>query len=206
MTDAVVILLVEVLGETICIHIWSDFVSKYRLKATVSNADIDRKKYWTKPQPKKLQEVTSLLKDKSMIGLALNLKKNEDKMEVSVRTQFLQDFNEGVKLTVYVLENNLIHDYPNRTEYFDGVSVVKNFVSNHVFRHSLTTIFGDDIPQEKSQKNKLYIKDFSVDITDNIKDKEQISVVAFVTSKNEKHIINARVIKLGDEVQSFEVK
>ncbi len=32
------------------------------------------------------------------------------------------------------------------------------------------------------------------------------SIVAFVTSKDEKNIINARVITLGDEVQSFETK
>lgn len=196
-----------------CIPLWEDFKSKYEqynsdnYKAyTLPNADIDRAKYWSKPQPEKLEEVTNLLDKQSLIGLSLDINKNEDKLEISVRTQFLQDFNKGLKLTVYVLEDNIVHDYPNLTEYFDGVNPVKDFVSNHVFRHTLTDIFGDDIPKGKTKKNKLYIKDFSVEIPSNISKSENISVVAFVTSKDKKHIINARVIALGDKKQSFEEK
>ncbi len=202
----------DFLYEKSCVPLRADFVEKYKKyddgdtfkSRWVPNADIDRKKYWKNPQPEKLEEVTNLLENKSMIGLSLRFVKNEEKYDVLVKTQFLEKFSQGLKLTVYLLENNITHDYPNNTEYFDGVPLIKNLVNDHIFRYSLTDIFGDDIPQEKSQKNGLYVKNFSVDIPSNITNKNKVSVVAFVTSKEEKHIINARVITLGDKEQSFE--
>ncbi len=201
---------VDFLHSKESIPLWEDFKAKYKQynsdnykSHTVPNADIDRDMFWGKPQPEKLKEVTDRLNEKSLIGLALGVAKNEGKLNISVRTQFLQDFDEELKLTVYVLENNIVHDYPNVTEYFDGIRLIKDFVSNHVFRHSLTDIYGDNIPQDKTNKDKLYIKNFSVAIPNNITDKEKISVAAFVTSKN---ILNARVISLGDKEQLFENK
>lgn len=182
------------------------------------NAAIDRKreinedtskeqwKNWKKPQPENLNEVLDLVDDITYTGLALELKEIKQKMELTVKVSFMQDFNEQLNLVVFVLENNIIHDYPNKTKYYNGVNPIKDFVSNHVFRKPLTDIYGDNISLNSVTKNTIYKQDFSFDVPNNISNTNEMSIVVMVTKANSREIINARVIKIGEARQKFEFK
>ncbi|PVX50881.1 outer membrane protein Omp28 [Balneicella halophila] len=185
--------------------LWDAFKFKYGLN-TVPNAEINRVSVWNRPQPEKLEEVTGLIDNDGVVGLAIDLAQENGKLSITVKSKFSEDFSERLMLTVYVLENNLIHDYPNVTSYFDGQNPVKDYAINHAFRMNITGIYGENIPYEETIRNNIYVKDYSVDIPQNVTDASQISIVAFITSTTTREILNARTINIGEESQSFEVK
>ena len=170
-------------------------------------AKIDRKSDWTFPEPSNIDQVVDkTLCDNSEAGLSVTPTLNGNTMSIDVKVKFTEGFSyNNTKLVVMVLEDGLIADQENYTSYFGGVSVIPNFVHNHVLRSSLTNVSGDLIPTTEIS-NSVYSRSFSVDVPANIANTANMSIVAFIS--NEDFIggtdtINARVGHFG-ESQTFQ--
>ncbi|SDW36330.1 Outer membrane protein Omp28 [Lutibacter oricola] len=155
-------------------------------------AMLNRKTSWTYPEPSNVSQITNMLatfnKPKvTNIGLSVATVLSGDKLDITIGSSVLNENQtlDGEKLVVYILENGLVYDQQNYTEYYGGVAVIKDFVHDNVLRQVPTDIFGDAIEasQFDSDKNS-YQKTFSVDLTSNIEDKTKLSVVAFIVDSN----------------------
>ena len=127
-------------------------------------------------------------------------------MSIDIKVKFSDNFSlNNTKLVVMVLEDGLIADQENYTSYYGGVSVIQNFVHNHVLRSSITNVAGDIVP-ENEVINGVYSKSFSVAVPSNVANSANMSIVAFVSNDNfagSSQVINSRVAHFGD-TQTFQ--
>ena len=107
-----------------------------------------------------------------------------------------------MKLAVYMLEDGLIYDQRNFTSYYGGADPIRDFVHDDVLRRSLTNVFGDNIPSDEVGHGKTYSKDFEYNIP-GMYNKSKIKLVAFVTTGEDRSIVNVRQSKIG-ETQDFQ--
>lgn len=141
------------------------------------------------------------------LGLAINSSLDGNKLKFGVTVGFLVDNISNAKLVVYLLEDKLIADQKN---YFSGNGnadcnyssqphPIKDFEHNHVLQKAFTDIFGDEIPASEIGNGKYYQKTFNVDLPSNVKNKNNLSLVAFVMGNDNKEVINVQFAKVGED-------
>lgn len=156
---------------------------------------------WTFPEPQHIAQVKNLTSNNYGFGLAINSNIVDGNLNVDVKAKFAQPFNDrNLKLVVCVVENHLIHDQVNYTNYFGGQYHITNFEHNHVLRSSITDLLGNSFDGDKSV-GAILTKSFSVPVPANIEDQNNISIVAFVTENN--LALNARHADIGED-QEFQ--
>jgi hypothetical protein len=163
---------------------------------------LNRLTEWTGEQPDNLaQPITLTQGENPRLGLALSPAVNGSTLSLDVNVKFSNNFT-GLKLVVYVLENGLVYEQHNYTNYYDGIDVLEEFDHNHVLRAALTPLMGDAIDAAQTVTNNTYTKTFSVPIPANVANTANIEFVAFVTDA-QGNALNVRKAVAGD-VQEFE--
>lgn len=166
-------------------------------------AKLNRTTDWQYPEPNNIAQVTGLTGDDAEMGLAIESAITGSNVNIDVKVKFGKDFtNSNLKLVVYLLEDDLIHDQRNYTSYYGGVSVINNFEHDHVLRESLTSLLGENIPSASTGSTAVYTKNFNMAIPSSITDSSKMSIVAFVVGSDNK-AINSRAAH-ANEMQSFE--
>jgi hypothetical protein len=161
---------------------------------------LNRMTVWTYPEPTNIQQAIDLTGNNTTLGLALNSAVANGNINLDVKMKFIQNYT-GLKLVVYLLEDNLFYDQRNYTNYFNGINPIPNFEHNHVLRSSITNILGDDLTG--TNYNATITKSFSLTIPTNISNPTNISFAAFIVDSNN-NVLNARA-SLANENQAFEV-
>ncbi|MCB0445523.1 MAG: Omp28-related outer membrane protein, partial [Gelidibacter sp.] len=118
-------------------------------------AYINRTAEWTYPEPNNVSQVTSTAGSSTTSGVAINSLVKGNNLSVVVSAGFAQNTT-GAKLVVYILEDGLIYDQHNYTDYYGGLDVLTNFRHNNVLRYSFTNILGDAIPANETVANNVY--------------------------------------------------
>jgi hypothetical protein len=137
------------------------------------------------------------------LGLAINTTVVNNNITIKIKVGFDLDYTKELKLVVILLEDGLLHDQVNSTAYYGGANPILNFEHNHVLRTSYTDIFGDAIASDKTKSGKEYSKTFNVTIPENVKNKNKLSIVAFVVKGSNKEVINVQKVALGS-IQDFD--
>jgi len=106
------------------------------------------------------------------IGIQIMTELNNDIACIFVKTSLLDNISESLRLCVLLTENNIISPQKN------GSKIDTNYVHNHVLRHSIAPILGDNI--ELSTKNESVIKGYSIDFKDKVWRKENCHIIAFI--------------------------
>lgn len=161
---------------------------------------LNRMTVWTYPEPTNIQQAIDLTGNNTTLGIALNSSIANGTINLDVNMKFIQNYT-GLKLVVYLLEDHLIYDQRNYTNYFNGVNPIPNFEHNHVLRSSMTNILGDALTG--TNYNSTITKSFSLSIPTNISNPTNISFAAFIVDSNN-NVLNARA-SLANENQTFEV-
>lgn len=161
---------------------------------------LNRMTVWTYPEPTNIQQAIDLTGNNTTLGLALISNVANGNINLDVKMKFIQNYTD-LKLVVYLLEDKLIYDQRNYTNYFNGENPIANFEHNHVLRSSLTNILGDNVTG--TNYNSTITKSFSLAIPVNISNQANISFAAFLVDSNN-NVLNARA-SLANENQSFEV-
>jgi len=137
------------------------------------------------------------------LGIAMDVAIVNQNLQIDVRTQFSQNFSD-LRLVVYVLENGLIYDQENYTNFFGGTNPIPNFVHDHVLKACLTPLMGETIPSNSSQVGQTFTRNFDVPLPANISNTSKIEVVAFITNGSDHKALNVRKAVPGAN-QDFEV-
>jgi len=163
---------------------------------------LNRMTQWTFPEPDNLAQAVSLTQGANPgLGLALKPVVSNGNIALDVKVKFSNDFT-GLKLVVYVLENGLLYEQHNYTDYYDGVDVIEDYHHNHVLRQLLTPLLGEGIAATETAVGNTFTKTFNVAVAGNITNAANIEFVAFVVDA-QGNAINVRKAASGD-VQEFE--
>ncbi len=160
---------------------------------------LNRINVWTFPEPTNIQQALDLTGNNTFLGLALNSTVGNATINLDVKMKFVQDYS-NLKLVVYLLEDKLIYDQRNYTNYFNGENPIINFEHNHVLRTSITNILGDAV--SGTTNGSTVTKSFSFPIPANISNTANISFAAFLVG-SDNAVINARA-SIANENQAFE--
>jgi thiol-disulfide isomerase/thioredoxin len=157
---------------------------------------------WVFPEDSNIQQVKNLTSSNCGLGLAMNSTIANGIISLDVKLKLAQNYS-NVRLVVYLLENHLIYDQRNYTNFY-GSSNVPDYVDfehNHVLRNTLTAILGDPITEE-TLFGKTIVKRFSLPVPVVISNPENISFVAFVVDENNT-VVNCRDSEVSQN-QTFE--
>ncbi len=162
---------------------------------------LNRMTLWTVPEPNNIAQAISLTQGVNpKLGLAMTSTVENGNISLDVNVKFGKDFN-NIRLVVYVLENGLIYEQHNYTEYYGGVDVIEEFDHNHVLRACLTPILGEAITGNTTIAN-TYSKTFNVTVPANVENASNIEFVAFVVD-TDNNALNVRKASPGEN-QTFE--
>jgi hypothetical protein len=161
---------------------------------------LNRMTVWTFPEATNVQQAIDFTGNNTTLGLALNSTVTNGTINLDVNMKFIQNYT-NLKLVVYLLEDKLIYNQRNYTNYYNGVNPIVNYEHNHVLRSSLTNILGDEVTG--TSEGSTVTKSFSLPIPANIANSANISFAAFLVGSDNK-VLNARA-SLANENQSFEV-
>lgn len=163
---------------------------------------LNRMTRWTPLEQNNIPQVIALTQGENpKLGLAMDVEINGNSLNLDVKVKFSQDFS-NLKLVVYILENGLIYDQENYTNFYTGPGIISNFQHNHVLRSCLTPLMGESIPNSATTVGSTYTKSFNMTLPSNIANLNNIEFVAFVTGENNK-AINVRKANSGEN-QDFE--
>lgn len=166
-------------------------------------AKLDRMTTWSNPEPQRVSQITNkITNDNPKLGLALKVNINNGNIELDVKTTFTRDYS-NLKLVVYVLENGLILDQVNYTNYYGGQDNIIDFVHNHVYRASLTELLGQELLNSETKRDGITTTTFNTPIPSNVTNVNNMEIVAFVIGQDNR-AINARKATPGDD-QDFEI-
>ena len=163
---------------------------------------LNRMTQWNFPEPGNINQVIALTQGTNpKLGLALTTSIANGNISVTVNTKFSSNFS-NLKLVVYVLENGLVHEQHNYTNYYGGVDLLEDFEHNHVLRACLTPLMGEAITSSETTSGNVYTKTFTTGIPSNVANSGKLEFVAFITDANG-NTINVRRAATG-ETQEFE--
>lgn len=164
-------------------------------------AMLNRVTEWNSPENANLGQAKNLVLNNCGLGLAMTSTVSAGTINLNVNVKFASDFT-GLRLIVYVLEDNLIYNQTNYTSFYGATATIVNFDHDHVLRASLTDILGDTLVGS-SVSGQTITKNFTVNVPANIANVANMTFVAFVVD-NSKKAINARAAN-PNESQSFEI-
>jgi len=169
---------------------------------------INRTHIWTSPEPSNLDDVFSKT-GYSPIGIAINSEVTQNNITASIAVNFISEVAKSdVKIVVYLLENELIHDQANYTTYFGGNGTISDFEHNDVLRAIYTDVFGDTIPDDNTDQTnynagETYTLTLSKAIPDSVSANEHLHLVAFIVNNSTNEVLNVRESEVG-ETQDFQ--
>lgn len=170
-------------------------------------AMLNRKTSWNYPEPSNVSQVKNFVENSGVqriknLGLKISSTLTNNTLDIKVNSGIIGDLD-GEKLVVYILENGLVFDQTNYTDYYGGQSVISDFTHDNVLRQVPTDLFGDDITSgDLDVDSNTYEKTFSVDLTASIENIANLDVVAFIVNSSGK-AVNVQVAKAG-ETKDFE--
>lgn len=168
-------------------------------------AYLDRGNLWSSPETSNVSQATSITKNNSAIGLALETKLNNGDITVKAKLKFGRTYTENHKLVVLILEDGISEDQSNYTSHYNGASTITGFIHNHVLRGALTNVKGKTIDKKEAVKDNVYELEIKGKVPSTVSDTSKMSVVVLVTKKSGKNVINARYAHIGD-TNNFEEK
>jgi hypothetical protein len=123
-------------------------------------------------------EVKNQVKVNSDLGLALSSTVSGGTINLDVNIKFDANLT-GLKLVVYVLEDNLNYNQTNSTSYFGAANPIVNMEHDHVLRACLTDLVNGD-PLTGTNDGVVVTKNFSIAVPSNVSNAANINFVAFV--------------------------
>ncbi|MCC7520535.1 MAG: Omp28-related outer membrane protein [Flavobacteriaceae bacterium] len=163
---------------------------------------INRINVWTNPVDENIGQVLNKTGNNAPLGLAIASTINNNIIDFTIRVGFLQTFNNQLNVVVYLVENGLIYDQVNYTEYFGGAGVINNYVHNDVLRALFTDIYGTPIPISSGLENSIYQTSMQGTIPASVisSNYENLHLVAFVVRADTKEVINVQEVAVGSEI------
>ncbi|WP_053990220.1 Omp28-related outer membrane protein [Mangrovimonas sp. TPBH4] len=163
-------------------------------------AMLNRTTEWSTPEPNYVNQVLGLTQDVAPAALALTSEMSGNSLNVNVAVDLLDNTLTEAKLIVYVLEDGLIYEQTNYTDYYGGADYITDFVHDNVLRQVPTGLFGEELAStDLDAETNLYNKSYSFELDSNIADSSNIHLAVFVTDADGK-VLNAVGAEIGESI------
>ena len=143
----------------------------------------------------------SYLNTSTDLGLAINTSLTGSNMDVTVKVGFSNTNPSDLKLTVFLLEDNIIEPQTNYNPNLGpaGTYAWTDYEHDDTLIESLSsTTGGDAIPNASISTDTPYEVSFnSVSLPAHVIDSNNLKIIAFVSDSNDK-ILNGQVVNLGE--------
>ncbi|MDI9364165.1 MAG: Omp28-related outer membrane protein [Flavobacterium sp.] len=148
---------------------------------------------WTTPQYNYVKQVTNLLENASSVGIAINSLVTNGTLNATVKVSYGATVGAGTKLSLYVVEDNLVYSQRNYySNLYGGAGTISNFKYDGVLRDILTSVDGDAIANSGNNVTRT----FSVNVPGNISNISKAKLVAFITDAKSK-VLNVVEAPIG---------
>ena len=137
------------------------------------------------------------------LGLAINSSISDSNIEATIKIGFENTLTKPLKLVIYLIENGLLYNQRNSTDYYGGVHFLIDFEHNDVLRAIYTDHMGELIPNSETIADNVYEFTINQPIPTIVANYDNIYLVAFVTDAITNKVINVREIKVGEN-QEFQ--
>ncbi len=167
-------------------------------------ARLNRIHSWSYPEENNLDQAINMT-GFSPIGIAIDSEIDANTINSTIRVKFLSDTSENLKIVVYLVENSLVYDQHNNTDYFGGTDPLVDFEHNDVLRAIYTDVYGESIPNANGETNEgsTYSFELAKPIPSSIVNNEHLHLVAFVVNAANNEVLNVRESAVG-ETQDFQ--
>lgn len=116
---------------------------------------------------------------------------NTHKLKVNTKTTFLEDYDQAVQLSLFLIEDNIIK--PQQV----GTHIEEEYVHNHVLRAGINGTYGEYIsPEGMVEKNEDYYYGYSIDFTNHDWVPENCSVVAILMDATSREVLQVEKVKV----------
>jgi len=166
-------------------------------------ARLNRTDAWSYPEENNLDQAINMT-GFSPIGLAIESQINANRIEGFINIKFLADTTEELKVVLYLVENGLLYDQHNNTDYFGGTDPLVDFEHNDVLRAIYTDVYGEAIPTSETTEENTYSFELSKIIPSTVANNEHLHLVAFILNADTGEVINVRESAVG-ESQDFQL-
>ena len=156
---------------------------------------------WKYPEVNNSAQIINLTEEDATVGITITSSLSGSTLTVKVKFKMGKNFD-ALDLSLHLLEDNLIYNQTNSTSYYGGGNPLVNFVHDNVLRKSLSSILGDQIPDDNLSRESVYEKDFQFTLPSSYK-VNNLKLVAIASNSNTGKSYNARSSAIG-ESQSFE--
>src|SRR5690606_38335294 len=117
-----------------------------------------------------------------------------------VKALFRQSYDKNLMLTVVLTEDNIVGP---QTDYRDPSKHIEEYVFNHMLRDNISGAWGKQITDSPKMAGDSIVVSFNdFKINQKFNDKH-LNVVAFVSEKESREVIEAETVKVGAEKQSL---
>lgn len=165
-------------------------------------AKINRNETWSYPENtiSGINQVLGKLETKSPLGIGINSTTTAGNLNINVEVSFGKDLS-GLKLIVYILEDNLHANQANYTSLYGGQSNLINFEHDHVLRHCITDLLGEEIPSSESKGSNTFNWSYSFEISSSdVSDSSNLKIVAFVIDGPSNSTINVQKSSINETI------
>ncbi|MEJ7691559.1 Omp28-related outer membrane protein [Daejeonella sp.] len=160
---------------------------------SVPSGKINRTTSWIGPQYENVPQVINQIKPTAPLGLAINSAVSGSTLNATVTVSYGQPLSGNAKLTVYIVEDKLLHTQANYSAtLYSGQASIPNFEYNGVIRSIASNLSGDAIASNGTAVTKTY----SMALPSNISNPANVRLVAFITNEAGT-VINVQHAKLG---------
>lgn len=195
-SDRVAVVAVHV-GDEMQNSYGSALVSTFNPTGSYPTAIVNRDTDWIYPEPNNVNQVTSLAQGTSSTGVSIISARKGSNISFMVNAGFGQNLS-GAKLVILLLENGIVSDQENYTDYYGGEDVLNNFVHDHVLRYAFTNPLGNAIPGGESVSGNSYRMKFDYTIPSNVVSNPlRAEIVAMVVDSNNR-LINVNKVNVGE--------
>ncbi len=161
----------------------------------VPDGFINRTTRWNGPQYQNVSQVISNIQASAPAGIAINTTLSSNNITISVKVSYAQPLTGAAKLTVYLVEDKLLHTQSNySSNLYGGQSSIPNFQYNGVIKDVISSISGDPIGSSGSINEKTY----SLAVPGNVANVNNTKIVAFITNAAGT-VVNVQQVEVGKE-------
>ncbi|MCK8480587.1 Omp28-related outer membrane protein [Psychroserpens algicola] len=176
----------------------STLIGTFNPGGSYPTAILNRDVAWNYPEPNNVNQVTAGALGSTSTGVAIATAIKGNNLSFMVSAGFGQNLS-GAKLVVLLLENGLMYDQANYTDYYGGADVLENFVHDHVLRYAFTNPLGDAIPGGELTAGNTYRMKMEYTIPTNVvTNAAKAELVAMVVNSNNE-LINVNFVKVGEK-------
>lgn len=116
---------------------------------------------------------------------------NTHKLKVNTKTTFLEDYDQTVQLSLFLIEDNIVK--PQQVD----THVEEEYIHNHVLRAGINGTYGEYIsPGGMVERNEDYYYGYSIDFTNHDWVPENCSVVAILLDATSREVLQVEKTKV----------